>query len=438
MRASFLLILVLCTPFISKCENPDTLQNEQFSIHGQTTIITQFKSPFSAKYTGQNSLLTEKENQTSLTATLFLGSRLWKNASIFINPEMGGGSGLSKTLGVAAAPNGETYRVGDPAPQVALARLYFRQLFALNAETEYQEDDFNQLAGKIPTDYLSLTVGKISVADYFDDNRFSHDPRTQFMSWALMDCGAWDYPANTKGYSPSVVFEYVNPKHEIRYAFSLVPEEANGNDMNWNFTEANSNTLEYTYKYKLNNRRGSLRILGFYTTANMGSYEESIALSPTNPSIEDTRQKGRTKYGFFINAEQNISEDMGVFLRAGWNDGNNETWTFTEIDRTLSAGITSTGNKWNRANDNLGIAFVVSGISQPHQDYLAKGGYGFMLGDGQLSFSSEKLAEFYYSFELAKNNIYLTGAYQLLINPAYNSDRQGPVNILSVRVHMRI
>lgn len=419
-------------------QSSDTLKNEWFSIHGQTTVINQFKPGFSAKYTGQNSLLTGEEDKTSITTTLFLGARLWRGATIFFDPELAGGYGLSQTMGIAAAPNGETYRIGNPAPQVYIARVFFRQLFALSSKQNYQDPDFNHLAQYLPVNYFAITIGKIGITDYFDNNKYSHDPRTQFMSWGLMDNGAWDYPANTRGYSPSIVLEFVSPRQEIRYAFSLVPVTANGSFMNWHLLEANSHSLEYTYRYTLSNRNGAIRFSGFFTTANMGNYDESLALDPQNPDIIETRAIGRTKYGFGLNAEQDFNNYAGCFLRAGWSDGNNETWAFTEIDHSISAGISMTGLKWKRNNDNLGIAYVASGLSKPHHDYLQAGGYGFLLGDGNLNYSPEQLAECYYSAELLKDHIYLTATYQLIINPGYNSDRQGPVNIFSLRVHVKI
>ncbi len=418
--------------------NQDTLKIDRFTIHAQTTVINQFKPAFSATYTGTNSLLPQQEDKTSITSTLFLGVRLWKGASIFLDPEIAGGYGLSRTLGIAAAPNGETYRIGDPAPQIYPARLFYRQFFALTTESNYQESDFNHLAEYVPVKYVAFTIGKIGIADYFDANRYSHDPRTQFMSWALMSNGAWDYPANTRGYTPSIVVEFISPRHELRYGFSLVPLTANGSDMNWSILLANSNTLEYTYRYKLNNRFGAIRLLGFYTTANMGNYRQSIASDQQNPVIENTRAYGHTKFGFGINAEQEINDFTGCFFRASWNDGNNETWAFTETDHALSAGITLTGEKWKRKYDNIGFAFVASGISEPHRMYLKAGGLGFMLGDGNLKYGGEYLAELFYSAELVTNHLYLSGAYQLLINPAYNRERQGPVNIFSLRMHAKI
>ncbi len=431
-------LLLTLTYLTINAQKIDSVKNDRFSIHAQTTVINQFKPSFSAKYTGENSLITQQESKTSITATLYMGLRLWKGASLFIDPEIAGGSGLSEALGIAEATNGETFRIGDPSPQIYLARLFYKQVFALTSEKNYQATDFNQLGEHLPSKYFAFTVGKIGVADYFDDNQYSHDPRTQFMSWALMDNGAWDYPANTRGYTPSIVLEYVSPIQELRYSFSLVPLTANGLEMNWNISKASSHTIEYTHRHKIKDQPGVIRLLAFFTTTNMGNYRQSIALMPVNPNIEDTRKYGNTKYGFGINAEQRIVNDLGCFLRASWNDGNNETWEFTEIDRSISVGLSLTGKRWKRENDNVGIAYVTSGISSPHKDYLRAGGKGFMLGDGNLNYSLEHLTELYYSAELVKKNIYLTGAFQFLVNPGYNQDRQGPVYIFSVRMHARI
>ena len=434
------IIIFLLTFFFSKinAQQPDTLKSNRFSIHFQTTVINQFKPSFSAKYSGDNSLISQQENKTSVTSTLFAGMKLWKSASIFINPELAGGAGLSQALGVADAPNGETFRIGNPDPRISIARFFYRQIFPLSKQTNFQESDFNHLAEQIPEKYIALTFGKVSVSDYFDNNKYSHDPRTQFMAWSLMDNGAWDYPANTRGYTPSLVLEYISPKNEIRYALSLVPVTANGNEMNSNISKANSNTLEYTHNHQIHGKPGAIRILGFFTTTDMGNYRQSIALNPINPVIENTRKYGHTKYGFAVNAEQAITNETGCFFRASWNDGNNETWAFTEIDHSISAGLSSNGKKWNREDDNLGLAYVTSGISNAHKDYLKAGGKGFMLGDGNLNYSWEHLTELYYSAAIVKHKIYLTGAYQWLLNPGYNKDRKGPVNIFSVRLHARI
>lgn len=433
-RRTLLALLTLATCFLVNAQTPDSLSNERLSVHFQATVIRQMKPGFDAKYSGFNSLSPKTDAVTSLTSTLYMGLRLWQGAAVFLNPEIAGGSGLSGATGIAAASNGETYRIGDPAPTIYLARLYYRQRFALTDKKSYQTTDANQLAEWVPEKYLSVTFGKVSLADFFDDNKYAHDPRTQFMSWALMDNGAWDYPANTRGYTTSLVLEYVSPKNELRYSAALLPLVANGEDMNSNISKALSHTLEYTRRYAIEGKNGAVRVLGYFSTANMGNYRESIEKQPVDPDITSTEKYGRTKYGFGVNAEQDITSDLGCFLRAGWNDGHNETWCFTEIDRTLSGGLVLNGQRWKRSNDNIGLAYVISGLSQDHRDYLEAGGHGFIVGDGALNYAPEHLAELYYSAELKKNFVYATATYQFVINPAYNQDR-GPVNIFSVRIH---
>lgn len=432
--------LFLFTGFVSTihAQQTDTLKEERFSVHAQATVINQYKPSFNARYSGENSLLTEKESALSITSTAYFGVQLWKGASVYLNPEVAGGSGLSKALGIADATNGETFRIGSPDPKVYLARLYYKQIFALTESKTFQEQDLNQLGLYLPDKYFAVMIGKISIADFFDDNKYSHDPRTQFMSWGLMANGAWDYPANTRGYTPSIVLEYVTQKHELRYAISLMPLKANGNDMNWDVSEANSQTLEYTHRHTIKGMEGAIRALVFFTTANMGNYNQSIAQNPSAPDITTTRAYGRTKYGVGINAEQDLTKTLGAFLRASWNDGNNETWAFTEIDRSVSAGLVANGTRWKRKNDNIGIAFVASGISKPHREYLQSGGKGFMLGDGDLNYTWEKLVEIYYSAELIEDQFYVSGTYQFLVDPGYNLDRQGPVHVFSVRAHIEI
>ena len=432
------ILLSLFCAFTGNAQSNDTIKKENFSFHAQTTVTYQYKPGFTADYTGTNSLKPQEESSNSITTTLFLGARLWKNASIYVNPELAGGSGLSKVLGLADATNGETFRVGSTAPKIYLARAYVQQLFALSQTNKVQESDQNQLAGEIPESYISLTAGKVCLSDFFDQNSYSHDPRTQFMNWGLMGNGAWDYPANTRGYVPSIILEYITPKNEVRFGVSLLPTVANGLPMNWNVSKSNSVTLEYTRNYTFSGRKGAIRFLTFLTSGKMGNYNESIALNPTAPVIEDVQGYGNKKYGFAINAEQELNDYLGFFVRASWNDGHTQTWAFTEIDHSLSMGLSANGSKWNRNNDTPGLAVVSSGISGPHKDYLGAGGYGFMLGDGKINYALEHVAEFYYSAELNKNQMYLTGGYQLILNPGYNQDRKGPVNVFSLRLHVNI
>lgn len=434
----YLLILLLIQ--LQAVAQEDTAKSEILSFHAQVTVINQYKPAFNAKYSGDNSLKTNHEDQTSITSTFFAGSHLWKNASIYINPEIAGGSGLSGALGVAAATNGETYRIGDPAPSITLARLFFHQEIPLGGEKEYLESSQNQLGGMHAQKYFAFTIGKICVADYFDNNTFSHDPRTQFLSWGLMSNGAWDYPANIKGYTPSVIVEYITPKQELRYHISLVPFTANSDSMNWNIAQASGNSLEYTRTFfTAGGYQRIIRLMAFYNTANMGNYKEAIARSSIyeKPAIIGTRAFGRSKYGITLNCEAELlKKQAGIFIRAGWNDGTNETWMFTEIDETLSAGFSLKGRKWKRPNDIFGIADVYSGISAAHRNYLKMGGDGFILGDGHLHYGLENVFETYYAASLT-DNIFLSATYQRVKNPGYNRDR-GPVNVFSLRFHMAI
>jgi len=366
----------------------DTAKQERFSFHFQNTIIGQYKPSFSAPYSGQNSLQPGEETQVSVTATLFTAARLWKGATLVFNPEMSGGSGLSSTLGLGAATNGETFRVGDPKPAVYLARLYLRQLIPLGGSHSFQQGDANQPAAYQPDSYISLTAGKISLTDFFDANDYSHDPRSQFMNWALMASGAWDYAANTRGYTPGFLGEWVTPRHELRYVFALLPKTANGNVMNWDMGQSASQTLEYSYKYHWRNHPGKISGLAFYNYAGMGDYRQAVA-NTNPPDVIATRNGVRSKVGGGLNFQQELTPDVGIFARASMNDGRHETWAFTEIDNSISGGVSVAGTRWHRAGDTFGAAWVNSGLSDPHRDYLAAGGYGFMLGDGQLNYGRE-------------------------------------------------
>lgn len=430
------IVVLFLLGFHVSAQSLDTIRTARLTLHGQTTVISQHKLNFGpVPYTGDNSLHPEAETQTSLTSTIFAGARLWRGAAVYFNPEIAGGSGLSQALGLADAPNGETFRIGDPSPKLYVARLFFQQIIACSSSVSRQESDANQLEGTIPDRYVSITVGKVGIADFFDHNSYSHDPRTQFMCWGLMDNGAWDYPANTRGYAPSVVLEWIKPDQAWRLGISLLPKTANGPQMNWQIQRSNSTSLEYTRNFAVMGKPGALRLMAFYNTTNMGDYRKALGDAPINPNVADTRAYGRNKYGFAFNAEQQLGAYLGAFARASWNDGKHETWCFTEIDHSASAGISLNGQRWKRPDDHFGMAGVVSGLSKPHRDYLQAGGKGFMLGDGSLKYKAEYLMETYYSCALRKHHFYISGAYQLVYNPGYNGDRSGPVHIFSFRLH---
>jgi len=415
-------------------EANDSVRNKNWNLHAQATVIPQYHFPFSAAYTGMNSLLTEENAQTSFTATAYIGRRLWKGAAIYFNPEVAGGSGLSKALGVAGFVNGETFRIGSPQLKLYLARLFIEQRFALDKSVTYEEDELNQLQGKTPAKYISVRVGKYSLADFFDDNAYSHDPRTQFFNWSLMSNGAWDYPANTRGYTEGVVAEYHTPLFAVRASASALPTTANGPDLDLDFSRSLGLVVELEKSYFVKKRKATVRLLLVHNTTKMGNYREAVAQAPADPDITSVREYGHTKSGICLSWEQELTNTMGAFLRGGFNDGKNETWVFTEIDQTLSGGVVFKGEAWKRKADVLGVAFSLNGISEPHRDYLKAGGYGFIIGDGALTYGQELILETYYQLAFPKWHFSLSPDYQFVLNPAYNKDR-GPVHVVGLRLH---
>ena len=417
---------------------------EKWSVHFQFTTIYQAHPAFNAPYTGKNSLLKTSENAMSVTSTLYLGRKLWKNASFFIDPEIAGGKGLSSVLGLAGAPNGETFRIGSVAPALYMARCFFEQHIAIRkSKTEHRNGEQNILADNIPASRITISVGKFSLADFFDDNAYSHDPRSEFMNWSLMDNGAWDYPANTRGYTWGGVVELIEPGYAIRLSSALVPKIANSAVFDLNVARANGNTIEFEKKLTINNRPGNLRFLAFANFSSAPSYNTALnqmkkgdsslvpVIAGQNPGV----QYGALKYGGGISFNQELSKNIGVFARASWNDGHTATWAFTPIDHSASVGIRINGNIIKRPNDNFGIACVINGISDSHRNYLNANGYDFMLGDGKLPhYGYEHIVETFYKVRLI-NWLWLTGDYQFIMNPAYNKDR-GPVSVFSVRVHV--
>ncbi|MBS1586137.1 MAG: carbohydrate porin [Bacteroidetes bacterium] len=414
-------------------------EQQWFNAHFQTTYVYQYKPAFTSPYSGVNSLNGSEDHENSLTATLYLGAHLWKGAEVYVNPELAGGSGLSGALGMAGSSNGETFRVGNPAPTLYLARGLLKQTFALGRGKECPGDDANQLAGLQPKDYLRFYLGKYSIGDLFDNNEYSNSPREQFLNWSLMNNGAWDYAANVRGYTYAFTAELQMRSMNYKVAVATLPTTANGSELNTDITQAMAINAEVSREFHIRNKPGHIRLLGFYNKANMGNYvlsTGSAAVSDT-PDVTATRVYSRTKTGFGINLDQQLNSLLGIFARIGWNDGKNETWCFTEIDQTASLGLNFDGHKWKRDEDNGGIAIVVNGLSKDHRNYLAAGGNGFILGDGKLNYAPEAIGELYYSFKPLKTGIWLTGDYQFCLNPGCNSDR-GPVHIFSVRLHVAI
>jgi len=403
-----------------------------YSVHVQGTTITQKNNVFPSPYAGPHSFLPGGPQATSATATLFLAARLWKGTEVVFTPEVAGGAGLSSVFGMGGFPNGEMTKVGTVEPTPYISRLYVRQTWGLGGEQEDIPDAPNTVADKVDVDRVVLVAGRMALPDLIDDNRYSDDPRSQFMNWALMLNGAWDYAADTRGYIYAVGLSLNRKDYAIRYAITAMPSTANGYNIDPKLLLANSHNLEYQRNLTFNNRPGHLHLLAYLNQANMGSYAQSLAESPVNPDITATRAY-RVKYGFGASLDQELTDDLGIFSRLGWNDGQTETFCFTEIDRTASLGLSLQGKRWGRPNDTVGLAGVINGISGVHAAYLATGGLGFQLGDGALNYGYEEIVETYYRYQL-KQGIHLSVDFQEINNPGYNRDR-GPVFVASGRFH---
>ena len=406
----------------------------RFDAHFQLTTVTQAHPSFRADYSGKNSLSPDSEHETTVTSTLFLGARLWSGAEVYVNPELSGGNGLSHAFGIAGFPNGEAFRVGSPEPHISVARAFLRQTLATGADSEPVEENANQLGGRRPVRRWTLTVGKFGITDIFDDNAYSHDPRTQFLNWADWTPGAWDYPADTRGYTWGAVIEFIDRDWAVRFAAAAEPKVANGLEIDKHLRSSHSLMLELERRYAIGGKDGKARLILFDNRADMGNYREAIQdAGASPPDVTASRRAGRSKWGFVVNLEQSINESEGLFLRGSWNDGRNEAWAYAEIERSLTIGGVRKRPLPGRPGDEAGLAFIANGLSADHRDYLAAGGYGFMIGDGKLTYGLEEIAELYYKAFLLQN-AWLTADYQFVENPAYNRDR-GPVHVFTLRLH---
>ena len=414
-------------------ETTQPSSDRAWNIHFQATSIGQHHGDFPSPYEGENSLPPHPESRVSITATIFVNVRLYRHWDFVFDPELAGGKGFGDVTGIAGFPNGEIPRVAEATPMPYIARGFARYTIGFGPEVERMDNSPNQAAGFVPEKRLSLIAGKFAVSDFFDNNSYSHDPRTQFMNWSIMYNGAWDYPAEIRGYTAGIVEELKMKSWTLRAANVLEPTEANGPTLDARVGDNRGFVIEYEQRYSVAKHSGALRILAFNNREDAGTYRESMRGPGQTPDLAATRHNGTQKYGFAVNFEQALSSDAGVFGRYGWNDGKTETWAFTEIDRTVSGGILLHGSRWRRAGDTVGVGFARNYLSGDHATFLAAGGYGFIIGDGRLNYAPEQVREAYYALRIVKAWT-ITLDYQRIVNPAYNRDR-GPVDVGSLRLH---
>jgi high affinity Mn2+ porin len=401
------------------------------------TNVTQWHPGFPAPYSGALSLDPHRNSAETTDLTLYVGARLWKGASVFLAPEIDQGFGLDDTAGAAGFLSGEAYKIGANAPYLRIPRAFIRQVINLGGDERNLEADLLQLPETQTESNLILTVGKFSVVDVFDTNSYAHDPRNDFLNWSIIDAGGFDYAADSWGFTYGGSAEWSEDWWTLRagvFDLSTIP---NGKQPDPEFAQYETD-LEFEARHAWFGHPGKFKLLFFSNYGNMGSYADALALGEATratPSVALVRHF-QTRDGAAINFEQEVADDLGVFARVSANDGSKETFDFTDINRSASAGISVRGASWNRSDDTVGVAIVQNAISRVAQEYFAAGGLGVLVGDGNLNYGPERILETYYSLHVLKG-VSFSLDYQRIDHPAYNRDR-GPVSVYGVRLHAEI
>jgi carbohydrate-selective porin OprB len=409
----------------------------------QYTYVLQHQDALHAPYSGRFSLLPDGDTQATHTIGAYFGWAPLSWGQLYLDTEKFMGAGVSGATGLAGLTNGDVVRQGaaNLPKTFYIARLFARFMLPLGREVAALERAQDQIPGTEATTRLELKIGRIAVNDDFDRNRYAGATRTEFMNWSLWANTAWDYAANTRGYTDGIVLSYVSPAWSLRYGIYRMPELANGQALVGSLRTARGENLELTLSP---GAAGTIvRALLYRNTASMGIYDQALAaaaITGSIPSIVADDRPGRHKTGFGLNLEQPIADEgeTGVFARLGWNDGKTESFTFTEVDNEISVGGQLSGAHWRRPEDRLGLAVVSEGLSAPHREYLAAGGSGFLLGDGRLHYGREQILETYYRLQLLQVygiKLQLSPDFQLIHHPGYNEDR-GPARFWAIRVHL--
>ncbi|WP_431311034.1 carbohydrate porin [Methylobacterium nigriterrae] len=419
--------------------DPAAATSDRVSLHGQTTFVNQGVTGFRSPYRGENSLVPHQAQATT-TATAFLGLKLWEGTELYYNPEFSQGFGLSRTLGVAGFVNGEAQKAGAPFPKLRSNRYFLRQTFGLGGETEDVPDGPNQVATRRDVERITVVAGKFALGDYFDGNVYAHDPRVDFMNWSLWASTAWDFPANLPGFTQGLMVEYNRKEFAIRAAYTQVPKEPSSDVLDPRLFRRAGATIEFEERHVLPglDQPGKIRLGLFSNLGNSANYREVVALTQAglfgdvNDAAAATRRP-RRKSGVYLNLEQALTADLGVFARASYADGRNENLSFTDVDRSVSGGLSLKGTAWDRPADTIGLGATVNGLSPAHRTYFADGGLGLLIGDGRLTYAPERAVEAYYALGLTKA-LTVSLDYQFVANPGYNRDR-GPAHFFGTRLH---
>jgi high affinity Mn2+ porin len=414
-------------------------QFDNWEIHGQTTYIQQGYPTFRSPYIGANSFTPWAQTRNTWTNSAFLGLGVWEGGELYYNPELLQGFGLHSTTGAAGFPNGEAQKSNFTYPQYSTSRLFLRQTFGLGGEQESIESGYGQMADKKDVSRVTFQFGRFAVHDVFDTNSYANDPRSDFLNWSIWAAGAFDYPADRIGLTYGGVAELNQKYWALRVGYFLSGNVPNADEFDMNVFRRGGYVTELETRYSLLSRAGKFRVGVWADTYFSGSYSEAIDLTLLNPGLNPTAaiiqtRRARTKYGYYLNFEQPLTDYLGIFGRWSWNDGKTEISAFTDIDNSLSFGAVINGKAWGRPYDKIGLAGVTNGLSNDDRAYIAAGGLGILIGDGQLNYRRENIVETYYAMSVVKG-VTLTFDYQFMMNPGYNADR-GPISIFSGRLHV--
>jgi high affinity Mn2+ porin len=411
----------------------------RFWISGQANFILQRHGGFPALYSGPNSLKDTSEHAFSRVFTLYTGVEVKQGTELLFDVESTGGRGISDALGLAGFTNVDVVRNPDLGPKPYIARIMIHQTIAVSGRQSEQERNPFSISKTVPEKRLEIRLGKFSVADFFDTNSVGSDSHLQFTNWTVVNSGAYDYAADTRGYTYGLTLEYQQPRFGVRFGEMLMPKVANGIDLDWDLRRAHSENLEFEIRPSiLASQKTTIRALSYFNTANMGDYREAVAAFlhgiDAKPDITAHRHQGSLKYGLGLNIEQTLPDHFRAFARAGWNEGRHESFAYTEANNTGLVGIDLAGEQWHRKLDKIGSAFVSNGLSNDHAEYLRLGGQGFLLGDGTLRYRREDIWESYYTAHIWRG-IFASAQAQFISNPGYNQDR-GPVWVPGARMHI--
>jgi high affinity Mn2+ porin len=439
VRLIFLIFFVLFSSEVHGQDVSSADVEDRVWLSSQVNFITQGHQTFSASYSGPNSLTPKAEAATSRVLTLYTGFRLTHTVDFLLDIETTGGGGIGNALGIAGFPNLDVVRNPTLSQAPYIARVMVHQTIPLSYDSVEAERGPLQLAGSVPARRIDARFGKMSTVDWFDVNAVGSDSHLQFMNWAIDNNGAYDYAADTRGYTYGLVLEYSDRNWGVRFGEMLMPKVANGIDLDPDIARARAENYEFEVRRRfLSKRLTIVRPMAFVNHANMGSYREAINAylsgQDTVPDVTRHREQGRLKRGVGLNVEQELTASLRGFARFGWNDGRNESFAYTEVDQSVSAGLDLRGHRWHRIDDKLGVAFVSNGLSEDHREYLQLGGVGFLLGDGNLNYGHENIAETYYTARLWRD-IHASVDLQRVSHPGYNRAR-GPLLVAALRLHL--